>query len=218
MPKPTIAIPAVLPEEIEQLTELRQSVRRVHKSVPAHSPIRKTSAELSSRLHQLHRRGVPLHTLAEIVGLSHQAVRIRVRSADGTASTPRGAGGLLSTGMHGAPMLTEPVPGVVLVADAGKHRRLHIFDPPEDAGPTYLSMIPSIPLLERQGDVVSWMETESTSTPSYDSPTASRLRVPPAVYLPRAMVDSVLVPLTTDGTRESRPGDAARDADSTPED
>jgi hypothetical protein len=209
MSKPTIAIPTVLPEEIEQLTELRQSVRRVHKSVPSHSPIRKTSADLSDRLLQLHRRGVPLHTLADLIGLSHQAVRVRVRSASSTAARsktpPRSA-------VKGAPTLNKPTPDVVLVADAGVHRRLHVFDPPEDAGAAYLTMIPSIPLLEDRQTVVRWLESESNGTlPNRPSANATRLRTPPAVYLPREMVYTVLVPLTS--LEESRSDDAEHDAD-----
>jgi hypothetical protein len=206
MPKPMIAIPTVLPEEVEQLAELRRSVRRVHKSVPSHSPIRKVSADLSERLQQLHRRGVPLHMLADIVGLSHQAVRVRVRSTTDTSRTGRPKRSKPPASLNGAPKLTEPVPGVALVADAGVHRRLHVFDPPEDAGPAYLSMIPSIPLLEERRTVLDWLESESDAPPPGDSSaTATRLRVPPAVYLPRAMVEAVLVPLTTEG---SRSGDA----------
>lgn len=192
MSKPTIAVPLVTDEEVKQLAELRQSVRRVHKSVPPQSPVRRSSAELSERLQQLHRRGVPLHTLADIVGLSHQAVRVRVRSADSKPNNGAAVGGYLTT-------LAEPVPGVVLVADAGVHRRLHIFDPPEDAGTAYLTMIPSIPMLESTDDIVTWLESESDLDPlQADSHTATRLRVPPAVYLPRGIVGSVLVPLTTE--------------------
>jgi hypothetical protein len=209
MPKPMIAIPTVLPEEIEQLTELRRSVRRVHKSVPAHSPVRKTSADLSDRLLQLHKRGVPLHTLADLIGLSHQAVRVRVRSA---AETHAHSGSIIRSVANGAPTLTEPVPGVVLVADAGVHRRLHVFDPPGDAGAAYLAMIPSIPLLEDRELAVRWLESESPSGPAdRGSITSTRLRTPPAVYLPRGIVDSVLVPLTTE---ESRSGDAESATDS----
>jgi hypothetical protein len=212
MSKITIAIPTVTAEEIEQLTELRGSVRRVHKSVPPHSPVRMASAQLSDRLQQLHRRGVPLHTLADIVGLSHQAIRVRVRSS---ASASNGRAD--SSWLKGVPMLDEPVPNVVLVADAGVHRRLHVFDPPETAGSAYLAMIPSIPLLESRDAIVTWLESESDAPPSDSATiTATRLRVPPAVYLPRAIVDSVLVPLTTDD-RESRSGDAEHDSDSAQE-
>jgi hypothetical protein len=206
MPKPMIAIPTVLPEEVEQLAELRRSVRRVHKSVPSHSPIRKVSADLSERLQRLHRRGVPLHMLADIVGLSHQAVRVRVRSTTETSRTGRPNPSKPPVSLNGAPNLAEPVPGVALVADAGVHRRLHVFDPPEDAGAAYLSMIPSIPLLEERDTVLDCLESESDAAPPPDSSaTATRLRMPPAVYLPRAMVEAILVPLTTEG---SRSGDA----------
>jgi hypothetical protein len=197
MHKPMIVIPRVLPEEVEQLAELRRSVRRVHKSVPVRSPVRLASVELSERLQQLHRRGVPLHMLASIVGLSHQAVRVRVRGAVGTGDSS-------SSSLNGAPRLAAPLPGVVLVADAGVHRRLHVWDPPEDAGTAYLAMIPSIPLLEDQAMITSWLESESSTAPSNQTITATPLRIPPAVYLPREIVDSVLVPLTTE---ESRLGD-----------
>jgi hypothetical protein len=197
MSKPTIAIPTVSPEEVEQLTELRQAVRRVHKSVPAHSPVRRSSADLSEQLQRLHRRGIPLHMLAEIVGLSHQAVRVRVRSA---ASQSNGADPPKSVAK--APTLDEPAPDSVLVADAGVHRRLHVFDPPTDAGSAYLAMIPKIPLLKNRTAIVDWLETESPMPPSPQlSASATRLRVPPAVYLPRAIVGSVLVPLTTEESR-----------------
>jgi hypothetical protein len=196
MPKPMIAIPTVLPEEVEQLVELRRSVRRVHKSVPLRSPVRQASADLSNRLLQLHRRGVPLHQLAAMVGLSHQAVRVRVRSA---ASSSESA--TVPSSVNGAPKLTEPQPGLVLVADAGVHRRLHVFDPPQEAGTAYLAMIPEIPLLEKREFIVDWLESESEASASVGSITATRLRIPPAVYLPREIVDSVLVPLTTEESR-----------------
>jgi len=206
MPKPMIAIPTVLPDEVEQLAELRKSVRRVHKSVPNKSPIRKVSVDLSARLQQLHRRGVPLHVLAGIVGLSHQAVRVRVRAANNSTRPGRTGRSRIPPLVNAAPKLSEPVPGVALVTDAGVHRRLHVYDPPEDAGPAYLSMLPSIPLLEDHDAILDWLESESDRTPSQESSvTATRLRVPPAVYFPRAMVDSILVPLTTE---ESRSGDA----------
>jgi hypothetical protein len=186
MSKPTIAIPTVSPEEVDHLAELRRTVRRVHKSVPAHSPVRRASADLSEQLQRLHRRGIPLHTLAEIVGLSHQAVRVRVRTAD-TASQN---GTKPPRSVVKAPKLSAPTAGV--------HRRLHLFDPPEDAGPAYLAMLPSIPLLKDRGTVVDWLETQSEERPSTSTASATRLRVPPAVYLPRGIVDSVLVPLTTE--------------------
>lgn len=206
MSKPVIVIPTVLPEEVAQLTELRQSVRRVHKSVPAHSPIRRASADLSRRLQQLHRRGVPLHILADIVGLSHQAVRVRVRSAAEATTTTRTRRPRPPASVNGSSKLSEPVPGVVLLADTGVHRRLHVFDPPEDAGPAYLAMIPSIPVLEERSVVLDWLESEGETPAGHGaSATVTRLRNPPAVYLPRDMVDSILVPLTTE---ESRSGDA----------
>jgi hypothetical protein len=212
MSKPIIAIPRVAPEEVEQLTELRQSVRRVHKSVPARSPTRLASADLSSRLRQLHRRGVPLHTLADLVGLSHQAVRVRVRSAAGAEGAVRSGRPARRVIPPSAPKLSSPAEGLVLVADAGVHRRLHVFDPPEDAGSAYLAMIPSIPMLEEREAIVAWLESESTSDATKKSSvTATRLRVPPAIYIPREIVDSVLVPLTTE---ESRSGDAARSSSS----
>jgi hypothetical protein len=132
-----------------------------------------------------------------MVGLSHQAVRVRVRSA-ASASSDTGA---TPSSVNGAPKLAEPQPGLVLVTDAGVHRRLHIFDPPDDAGPAYLSMIPDIPLLEKREAIVDWLESESEASASSQSITATRLRIPPAVYLPREIVDSVLVPLTTEESR-----------------
>jgi hypothetical protein len=63
-------------------------------------------------------------------------------------------------------------------------------------------MIPSIPLLKDRKAIVDWLETESNASPSHQaSVTATRLRIPPAVYLPRGIVDSVLVPLTTEESR-----------------
>ena len=198
MSKPTIAIPTVSPEEVDHLADLRRTVRRVHKSVPAHSPIRRASADLSEQLQRLHRRGIPLHTLAEIVGLSHQAVRVRVRSADTAAQN----GTKPPKSVVRAPKLSAPTGDVVLVADAGVHRRLHLFDPPEEAGAAYLAMIPSIPLLKDRAAVVDWLETQSPELPSTaTTASATRLRIPPAVYLPRGIVDSVLVPLTTEESR-----------------
>jgi len=198
MSKPTIAIPTVSPEEVDHLAELRRTVRRVHKSVPAQSPIRRASADLSDQLQRLHRRGIPLHTLAEIVGLSHQAVRVRVRTASEAASQN---GTKPPRSVTKAPKLSAPSGDVVLVADAGVHRRLHIFDPPEDAGPAYLAMIPSIPLLKERSAVVDWLETQSEEQPAASTASATRLRTPPAVYLLRGIVDSVLVPLTTEESR-----------------
>jgi len=197
MPKPMIAIPKVLPEEVDQLVELRQSVRRVHKSVPAHSPVRQASSDLSARLGQLHRRGVPLHTLADLVGLSHQAVRVRVRSAKESDAGSSGP----PPSVNGAPRLAAPKPDTVLVADAGVHRRLHVFDPPQDAGSAYLALIPEIPLLKKRAIIVDWLESEDPAPSSKVSATSTPLRIPPAVYLPREIVDSVLVPLTTEESR-----------------
>src|SRR3954468_9300654 len=82
-PGSTIAIPTITPEERSELLDLRQSVKRVHKSVPLQSPVRQVSADLSAKLEQLHRRGIPIYGLAEILGLSHQAIRVRVRTAAG---------------------------------------------------------------------------------------------------------------------------------------
>jgi hypothetical protein len=194
-----IAIPTIAPDEKDQLQDLRKSVRRVHKSVPAHSPVRQVSADLSSRLEQLHRRGIPLYDLAEVVGLSHQAVRVRVRAAAQSVEPPT------KSKIHGVPTLKKPSPGVVLVADAGVHRRLHIFDPPEEAGPAYLAMIPEIPLLEDRELITTWLESVSDSPPVTASSAATRLRDPAAVYLPREMLRSVLVPLTSEESDAERP-------------
>jgi len=194
MSKPTIAIPTVSPEEQDHLADLRRTVRRVHKSVPAHSPIRRASADLSDQLQRLHRRGIPLHTLAEIVGLSHQAVRVRVR----TASEASQNGTKPPRSVTKAPKVSTPPADAVLVADAGVHRRLHLYDPPEDAGAAVLAMLPSIPLLKDRTAAVEWLETQSTEEPTLGTASATRLRTPPAVYLPRGIVDSVLVPLTTE--------------------
>lgn len=188
-----IAIPTIAPQEKNELVDLRKSVRRVHKSVPMHSPVRKTSADLSSRLEQLHRRGIPLYDLAEMVGLSHQAVRVRVRAAAQNVEAPTHAA------INGVPTLKKPSKGVVLVADAGVHRRLHVFDPPESAGPAYLAMIPEIPLLEDRELITTWLESQSESANVMSSSSAAtRLRDPAAVYLPREMLGSVLVPLTAE--------------------
>jgi len=202
-PGSTIAIPTITPEERDELLELRQSVKRVHKSVPPQSPVRQVSADLSAKLEQLHRRGIPIYDLAEILGLSHQAIRVRVRTAAGAdpvASKSR---------IKGVPTLKKPTQGVVLVADAGVHRRLHVFDPPEEAGPAYLAMIPEIPLLEDHDLIMAWLESESTDPPTMVSSAATKLRNPAAVYLPRETLDSVLVPLTTE---ENRPSHAERAA------
>jgi hypothetical protein len=187
-----IAIPTIAPEERDQLLDLRKSVRRVHKSVHANSPVRRNSADLSASLERLHRRGIPLYDLAEVVGLSHQAVRVRVRAAAQAADSPP------RSPTKGVPSLKSPTKGVVLVADAGVHRRLHVFDPPDEAGPAYLAMIPSIPLLEERDLIVTWLESESDSPPLTTSSASTRLRDPAAVYLPREMLSSVLVPLTTE--------------------
>ena len=191
MSKPMIATASVLPEEAEELREMRASVRRVHKSLPLHAPARVASAELSNRLSRLHRRGVPLHILAELVGLSHQAVRVRVRYCDDKpVSEP--------TSVMTAPTLREPTSDVVLVCDAGVHRRLHVYDPPTDVGHAFLSMIEAIPLLGHESVVIDWLESETTADPPHGAPaTATRLRTPPAVYVVRGMLDRVLTPLTS---------------------
>jgi len=194
MPSPTIAIPLVAPDEVKRLVELRRSARRVHKSVPAHAPVRRASAELSEYLYWLNRRGVPLKVLARLVGLSHQAVRVRVRSA---AEAEK----LMATDetvLDKVSCLSEPTDEVALIADAGVHRRLHVFDPPESLGAAHLAMLPEIPLLETREQVAAWLETEEAPLPSGAPVTATSLRVPPAVYLPRGLVDNVLVPLTTE--------------------
>ena len=170
-------------------------MKRVHKSVPPHSPVRQVSADLSAKLEQLHRRGIPIYDLAEILGLSHQAVRVRVRTAASTT------GPAAKASIRGVPTLKSPTAGVVLVADAGVHRRLHVFDPPEEAGPAYLAMIPSIPLLEDRDLIMTWLESESPDSPTMVSSAATKLRDPAAVYLPRETLDSVLVPLTTEENR-----------------
>ena len=196
MPKPTIATAFVTPDEAEQLVDLRRSVRRVHKSLPLHSPARQASTDLSVRLAQLHRRGVPLHVLAGIVGLSHQAIRMRVRSGDGQDRTaPRS--------VTEAPTLSAPTDELVLVADAGVHRRLHIYDPPSDVGQAFLSLAGEIPLLKDRVSVVDWLESETEEELPADAPgTSTKLRTPPAVYIPRDMLDSTLVPLTTEDEEE----------------
>lgn len=190
MSKPTIATASVSPAESRDLNKLRQSVKRVHKSLPIHAPARKASTELSSRLSQLHRRGVPLHMLADIVGLSHQAVRVRVRFADDKLHTN-------PESVDKAPTLAAPTNDVVLIADAGVHRRLHIYDPPSDVGPAVLQMMGEVPLLKDRETMVDWLESETRGGPPADAPaTTTRLRTPPAVYLPRDLVSTVLTPLT----------------------
>src|SRR5262245_36755381 len=180
MPGPMSAIPVVAPDEVEELSRLKRSARRVHKSVPAHSPVRQASADLSHYLYRLHRRGVPLKVLARLVGLSHQAVRVRVRTAaEADARSP--APGV--SAVNGAPRLRAPTDAVVLIADAGIHRRLHIYDPPGSVGAAYLALAEEIPLLRQRDHIVAWMETQADTT--LGSSTASPLRIPPSVYLPR---------------------------------
>src|SRR4051812_49093781 len=96
MSKPTIAVPTVTDDEVKHLSELRQSVRRVHKSVPAQSQVRRTSADPSQRLQQLPGRGVPLHTWPDIVGPSPRAVRTRVRGAPKGGASRSGATGVFA--------------------------------------------------------------------------------------------------------------------------
>jgi hypothetical protein len=192
MTNPTIAVPVVSPAEARELIALRRSVRRVHKSVPPQSPVRQASADLSTYLYRLHRRGVPLKVLAKLVGLSHQAVRVRVRSAKQAEGS-----GPVEFSLNGSPLLSEPTRTVVLVADAGVHRRLHVYDPPQSVGAAQLALMPQIPLLEARDKVATWLETEqAASEPT--SVTSTPLRVPPAVYLPRKLVNTVLVSLTTE--------------------
>lgn len=190
MPKPTIATASVTSAEAKDLIKLRKSVKRVHKSLPIHAPAREASTKLSSRLSQLHRRGVPLHTLADIVGLSHQAVRVRVRFSDDSPHAD-------PESVVKAPTLSAPTHDVVLITDAGVHRRLHIYDPPSDVGTAVLQMMGEVPLLKNREAMVDWLESETRTGPPADAPpTTTRLRTPPAVYLPRDLVDGVLTPLT----------------------
>ena len=194
-----IATAFVTPDEAAHLVDLRQSVRRVHKSLPVHSPARQASSDLSTRLAQLHRRGVPLHVLAGIVGLSHQAIRVRVRVSEEESEDSRSDPSAVTE----APTLSIPTDDLVLVADAGVHRRLHIYDPPHVAGQAFLSLAGDIPLLKDRAGVVAWLESETDTEPPSDAPgTSTRLRTPPAVYLPRDMLDSTLVPLTTEEAEE----------------
>ena len=189
MSNPMIAIATITDDEAAQLAEMRHALRRVHKSAPPSSPARRASQELSDKLQQFHRRGVPLHTLARVVGLSHQAVRVRVRNAE----TPASAANPIV-----APMLSAPTADVVLVADSGVHRRLHVHDDPEESASTMLAMSPKIPLLKTKAQVITWLESEAPTESSRRSFTATRLRVPPLVYVPRSVVNTVLTPLTDD--------------------
>jgi hypothetical protein len=190
MPKPTIAIASVTPDEAEHLRSLRKSVRRVHKSLPMHAPARQASTDLSARLSQLHRRGVPLHTLADVVGLSHQAVRVRVRFADDASHAD-------PQSVAKAPTLAAPPTGAALITDAGVHRRLHIYDPPSEVGRALLELMGEVPFLKSRGAVVDWLESETGgSLPADAPPTTTKLRTPPSVYVPRGMLESVLIPLT----------------------
>lgn len=194
MPNPTIAIPVLAPDEVEELLSLRSAARRVHKSVPAHSPVRQASADLNGYLYRLNRRGIPLKMLASLVGLSHQAVRVRVRTASHAEARPASSD---TSALNGVPKLSEPTPDVVLVADAGVHRRLHVYDPPDSVGPAQLAMLPEMPLLARREHAVIWLETQEEHS-ARKSASASPLRVPPVVYLSRDVVETVLVPLTTE--------------------
>jgi len=190
MPNPTIAIATITEHEADELEKLRRSLKRVHKSAPPSNPARLASRDLSERLQQFHRRGVPLHVLAAVVGLSHQAVRVRVRNAEWTpeATDP----------VNGAPRLKEPPDDVVLIADSGVHRRLHLYDDPGQSASTLLAMSPEIPLLKSKAQVISWLESEAADAPSRRSFTATTLRTPPLVYVPRSVVNTVLNPLTDD--------------------
>jgi len=189
MPNPTIAIATITEQEAALLEKLRRSLRRVHKSAPPGNPARVASRDLSERLQQFHRRGVPLHVLADVVGLSHQAVRVRVRNAE---SKPSGV-----DPVNGAPWLKEPPEDVVLIADSGVHRRLHLYEDPHDIPSTLLGMAPQIPLLKTRAQVIVWLESEAEAR-TKRSFTATSLRTPPLVYVPRSVVNTVLNPLTDD--------------------
>lgn len=189
MPDPTIAIATITENEAAQLDKLRRSLKRVHKSAPPTNPARVASRELSEKLQQFHRRGVPLHVLAAVVGLSHQAVRVRVRNAQWS---PDGKDPL-----NGVPRLKAPPADAVLVADSGVHRRLHLYDDPADSASTLLALTPKIPLLADRDQAVAWLESQA-GPPSRRSFTATPLRTPPLVYVPRSVVNTVLTPLTDD--------------------
>jgi hypothetical protein len=195
MPDPTIAIATITETEAAQLDKLRRSLKRVHKSAPPTNPARVASRELSVKLQQFHRRGVPLHVLAEVVGLSHQAVRVRVRNAEWAPQA--------TDALNGAPRLSAPPKDSVLVADSGVHRRLHLYEDPAQSASTLLAMSPEIPLLKSRDQVVTWLESQTADPPSRRSFTATPLRTPPLVYVPRSVVNTVLNPLTDDEDGEA---------------
>jgi hypothetical protein len=179
-----ICVARLSPEDIDSIQALYSSTRRVHKSHPPSHPVRLASNELSTLLARFHRRSVPIDVMAAEMKLSHQAVRARIRNVEL---------GSREFDSSNADVIDEPDDSVVFVVDSGVHRRLHVYDKP-----TSLSyLIPVIPVLRTADDVRSWLESESDIVPG-DLSTATALRTPPAVYVARDVVDTVLVELSSE--------------------
>jgi hypothetical protein len=172
--------------ESARLRELHGSAPRVHKSLPENHPRRRQSRELSELLSRLHRRGVPIDVMADIIGISHQAIRARVAATelDYVTFDPSGVATL---------SIAERNHDAIFVADSGMHRRLLVY--PNPAAIAHLRMLADVPYLTRRDQVSTWLESYSTVKVS-DAPSATPLRTPPAVYITSRLVNELLVELT----------------------
>lgn len=175
--------------EAKRLRSLHQSAPRVHKSLPEGHPRRQQSKDLSELLARFHRRGVPIDVLADITGVSHQAVRARVTATELEPS----AFDLSSIKLVASIDALDKVSDLVLVADSGMHRRLLVYFNP--ASVSHLRMLTDVPMLTKAEDVISWLES-SSGVVTGTAQSATPLRMPPAVYMPKDMVNKVLAELT----------------------
>lgn len=177
--------------EANRLRELHGSALRVHKSLPENHPRRRQSRELSELLTRLHRRGVPIDVMAEIVGISHQAIRARVGGTelDHAAFDTTGAA-LIS--------IAEDTTDAVFVSDSGMHRRLLIY--PQPSSIAHLRMLSAVPFLTKRDQAVAWLESYSDVKIS-NAPSSTPLRTPPAVCMTPKLVNDLLVELTPATTR-----------------
>lgn len=175
--------------EAEQLRDLHRGASRVHKSLPADHPRRHQSRELSELLARLHRRGVPIDVLADIVGISHQAVRARVTATE----FPAAEFSLTASGVRLISHDAARAEDGVFVADAGMHRRLLVY--PNPSAIPHLRMLTSVPFLDTEEQITAWLESESAEIAGA-APSSTKLRTPPAVYVRQSLVGKLMVELT----------------------
>jgi hypothetical protein len=177
--------------EADELRTLHESAPRVHKSLPENHPHRKKSRELSEMLTRLHRRGVPIDILADILGVTHQAVRARVNSTPLPPSTPNMKSAKL---INDVSVLTKSwASDLVLVSDTGMLRRLLVH--PDPVNVVAAQMMRDVPAFMKREGAVEWLESYSDVVTG-SAPSSTPLRTPPAVYMPKPIADEVLTVLT----------------------